>query len=99
MTVQGFHHLAIQARDGEQAAAFYQDVLGLEEQARHFGPEGALRSIWLAVGPGGGFLAVERCEAAPSPLAAAASSGSGPGPAAPGFSLLALRIARHDREG
>lgn len=63
MRIQGFHHLAIQVTDVERCTAFYRDVLGLSEQARHHLPDGRLRSVWLTVDAQGGFLAVERCDA------------------------------------
>ena len=83
MRISGFHHLALFASDVERVAGFYREVLGLTEQARHLTPEGALRSIWLAL-PEEGFLAVERAE----PTAAAGAKG---------WAVLALRIDRADR--
>ncbi len=58
----GFHHLALQVRDVERVAAFYRDVLGLQEIKRWTRDDGSLRSVWLAVegsDPLAGFLAVE----------------------------------------
>ncbi len=46
------HHLALGADDVESLAAFYRDALGLPEIDRHHFPGGALRSIWLSLGPG-----------------------------------------------
>ena len=89
MNVQGFHHLAIQVKALEDVAGFYREVLGLRELERHHGDDGRLRSIWLDVG-GGGFLALERVEKAPS-----RKPGSGDGRA--GLFLVALRIPREDR--
>jgi len=88
MRVHGFHHLAIQVRDLETAASFYEKVLGLEEQARHLRPDGSLRSIWLSL-EGGGFLALEACkgELQPAPFRSDR----------PGLHLLALRIDREAR--
>ena len=65
--VQGFHHVGrSQVRALEEVAAFYREVLGLGEIERHHAADGQLRSIWLDVG-GGGFLALERVQAAPAP--------------------------------
>jgi glyoxylase I family protein len=58
MDVQGFHHVAIQARDVERVTAFYRDLLGFPELTRHHRPDGSLRSVWVGV-PGGAFLAIE----------------------------------------
>ena len=89
MRVEGFHHLAIQVRDLEKTAAFYRQVLGLAELARHHRPDGSLRAIWLSVGSPGGFLALEEVggEAAPEPFRHDK----------PGLLLVALRIAAADR--
>lgn len=84
----GFHHVAIQVRDVERVAAFYRDVLGLKELARHQRDDGALHSIWVQVGfmPAAGFFAIElaglNSTSALSPL---------------GFSMIALRIDAADR--
>ncbi|HVP62578.1 MAG TPA: VOC family protein [Myxococcaceae bacterium] len=90
MTTHGFHHLAIQVRALEDVAGFYREVLGLAEIERHHAADGRLRSIWLDAG-GGGFLALERVEAAPSPDPSFRDG-------RPGLFLVALRIARADRE-
>lgn len=82
----GIHHVAIHARAAgvERVAAFYRDVVGLPERARHLTPEGALRSVWLsltaAADPSAGFLAVE--------------AGEEFGPA-----MIALKIHAADRAG
>ena len=89
MKVSGFHHLAIQVKALEDVASFYREVLALPELERHHGPDGRLRSVWLDVG-GGGFLALERVDAAPSPEPAFRDG-------RPGIFLLALRIDRADR--
>jgi glyoxylase I family protein len=68
MRILGFHHLAIFVRELERAAAFYREVLGLSEMARHHREDGTLRSIWLAI-PGGGFIALEEKPEASPPLA------------------------------
>ena len=90
MKVCGFHHLAIQVKALEDVAGFYREVLGLTELERHHGPDGRLRSLWMDVG-GGGFLALERVEASPSPDPAFREG-------RPGLFLVALRVARADRE-
>jgi len=41
------HHVALGAHDVERVAAFYRDLLGLAEVARHNTTDGALRSIWV----------------------------------------------------
>ena len=89
MHIQGFHHLAIQVRDLEASARFYSGVLGLAELARHRRADGSLRAIWVGV-PGGGFLALEQVsgDLAPSPFR----------DERPGLFLVALRIARKDRD-
>lgn len=82
MRVGGVHHLALLARDVERVSAFYREVLGLQELQRHLHPDGTLRSTWLQLGEGPGFLAVE--QAAPGELPG--------GEMAPGWYLLALSI-------
>ena len=62
MNLHGFHHLAIQVHDLEKVSAFYREVLGLPEMARHRRPDGSLRSIWVSI-PGGGFVALEHTPA------------------------------------
>jgi catechol 2,3-dioxygenase-like lactoylglutathione lyase family enzyme len=57
------HHVALGARDVERVAAFYRDLLGLREIARHFTPRGALRSVWLDLG--GPVLMIERTASRP----------------------------------
>jgi glyoxylase I family protein len=89
MKVKGFHHVAVQVKALEDVASFYREVLALPELERHHGPDGRLRSVWLDVG-GGGFLALERVDAAPSPEPAFRDG-------RPGIFLLALRIDRADR--
>jgi len=44
------HHLALGTAQVEGLARFYRELFGLSEAARHFGPDGALRSIWLDLG-------------------------------------------------
>ncbi len=89
MNTSGFHHLAIQVRDLEGAAAFYREVLGLSELARHRREDGTLRSVWLSVDQAGGFLALE--EAAGGQVEEAFRHPR------LGLLLVALRIAAADR--
>ena len=89
MRLEGFHHVAIQVKALEDVAGFYRDVLGLREVERHHGEDGRLRSIWLDVG-GGGFLALERVEAAPAPDPSFRDG-------RPGLFLVALRVPRAER--
>ena len=79
------HHLALGARDVERVAAFYRDVLGLDEIARHHQNGGTLRSIWLDLG--GATLMVEATAEAPRRV-----DGVGAGPF-----LLALRVPASHR--
>ncbi len=76
------HHVAMLARDVAQVAAFYRDVLGLAECQRHHHEDGRLRSIWLQLGAGPAFLAVEPVE----------EGAHGAAPQGPGWFLLALSI-------
>jgi catechol 2,3-dioxygenase-like lactoylglutathione lyase family enzyme len=57
-TAGRLHHLALGARDVERVAAFYRDLVGLREAARHHEPDGRLRSVWLDLG--GPVLMIER---------------------------------------
>jgi catechol 2,3-dioxygenase-like lactoylglutathione lyase family enzyme len=88
MDVQGFHHVAIQAKDIERVTAFYREVLGFPELTRHLRPDGSLRSIWVGV-PGGGFLAIEAAGVDPEPLPFRHER--------PGLLMLAFRIPRASR--
>jgi len=79
-----FHHVAVQCHDLGRCERFYREVLGLEVLRRWPREGGGDRSVWLAVGEGGGFLALERAEQVPAP-----------GPwrdGRPGLHLVALRI-------
>jgi glyoxylase I family protein len=78
------HHLALRARDVERTAAFYRDVIGLPERARHLSADGALRSIWLDAG--GTVVMVE--------LAAPGE----PSPPEGSLDLVAFAIGPDDRE-
>jgi len=79
----GVHHVAIKVRDLAACEAFYTNQLGLALLARH------PHSVWLDLG-GGAILMLEQGEGGPdtAPLADAAA----------GLHLLALRIARTDRD-
>lgn len=90
MRTLGFHHLAIQVNDVERCAAFYRDVLGLPERVRHSQPDGSVRSIWLELGEGQGFIALEKTAAAFEPTEFRH--------AYVGHHLLGLRIAREERK-
>lgn len=90
MRTLGFHHLAIQVHDVERCAAFYRDVLGLDERVRHQHPDGSLRSIWLSLPGQDGFIALEQ-------TAAEATATPFRHPYV-GLHLLALRIAREERK-
>jgi len=62
MTPRGIHHLAIQVRDLALLERFYRDLLGLPELKRWPAPDGAHdRSVWLGLGDGASFLALECC--------------------------------------
>jgi catechol 2,3-dioxygenase-like lactoylglutathione lyase family enzyme len=74
--------VALLARDVARLAAFYRDALGLAELKRHLHEDGSLRSVWLQLGAGPAFLAVEP----------AAESAEGATPQGPGWFLLALSI-------
>ena len=80
------HHLALGARDVERVAAFYRDVFGLLETARHHRPDGTLRSIWLDLG--GATLMVEASFDAPRRVEGVAS-----GPFLLAFRAPAARIS------
>jgi catechol 2,3-dioxygenase-like lactoylglutathione lyase family enzyme len=88
MNIRGFHHLAIQVRSLERMSAFYRDVLGLREVARHQREDGSVRSIWM--GLPGAFLALEEVEGEPG-----AEPFRHP---RPGLFLLGLRIDASARE-
>jgi hypothetical protein len=82
------HHIAVKVADLAAAETFYVSVLGLSVLRRWPTPDGrSERSLWLDVGHGA-FLALERAEA----------STPAKTEAAPGIHLLALHIARDERE-
>lgn len=86
--VAGFHHLAIQVTDLARAEAFYGGLLGLPAIARYEDGGGRPRAVWMGL-PGGGFLALERCDGPTEPRPFR--------DARPGLHLLALGIRREDR--
>ena len=61
----GHHHLAIQVKDLRAAERFYVEVLGLPVLRRWPYDDGrpGERSVWLGVGAGEEFLALEACDA------------------------------------
>jgi catechol 2,3-dioxygenase-like lactoylglutathione lyase family enzyme len=85
--VSVLHHLALGARDPDNLAAFYRDVLELAEVTRHYDGE-ELRSVWLSLGTG--VLMIERI-----PLDTPSQAPQG---MAAGLFLLTIQIAEHDRE-
>jgi catechol 2,3-dioxygenase-like lactoylglutathione lyase family enzyme len=78
------HHVALGARDVARVAAFYRDVLGLRELARHDDVSG-LRSVWLDLD--GALFMIERTS---EPARAVAGVGAGP-------FLLAFRCRPEER--
>jgi len=87
----GLHHLAIQVRDLPCAERFYSGVLGLAVLKRWPFPDGRAgeRSLWLATGDEGSFLALEACDGSRDVQAFRDQR--------PGLHLVALRIAAADR--
>lgn len=79
------HHLAIGSPDVERLAAFYRELFGLQEAARHRDERGALRSIWLELGEG--WLMIEHSVDTPRSV-----RGVGSGPF-----LLALAVSPAER--
>ncbi|HEY4104421.1 MAG TPA: VOC family protein [Polyangiaceae bacterium] len=79
------HHLALGTRDVSTLARFYCDALELCELVRHAFPDGALRSIWLALGDS--VLMIEHTEDSPPHV-----TGIGAG-----FFLLAFAVTPDDR--
>jgi glyoxylase I family protein len=89
--VHGHHHLAIQVKDLGAAERFYVEVLGLRVVQRWPWENGrpGERSVWLSVGSGEEFLALEACEADRPPTPFRDPHG--------GLHLLALRITPRER--
>ncbi|MCA1826526.1 MAG: VOC family protein [Myxococcales bacterium] len=90
--VHGHHHLAIQVKDLAKAERFYVDILGLKVARRWPREDGQAgeRSIWLSVGAGEEFLALEACDAERPPTPFRDPHG--------GLHLLALRIDVKERD-
>ncbi|MBN2576393.1 MAG: VOC family protein [Deltaproteobacteria bacterium] len=82
------HHIAVKVADLARAESFYVSALGLPVLRRWPSCDGTSeRSLWLDLGRGA-FLALERADGE----AAAKAEG------APGIHLMALGIARGERE-
>ena len=79
------HHLAIGARDVRAVAEFYRDGFRLPVLKEHFYESGALRAIWLEMGPT--ILMIERTEETRSVV-----NGVGTGPF-----LLAFKVTPEER--
>ena len=90
-SVRGHHHLAIQVKDLPGAVRFYADVLGLKVVRRWPLEDGSgvERSVWLSVGEGEEFIALEACDVDRPPSPFRDPHG--------GLHLLALRIPAQDR--
>ncbi len=90
LAVRGHHHLAIQVRDLAAAERFYVETLGLKVVKRWPREDGpGERSLWLSVGAGEEFLALELCDVERPPTPFRDPHG--------GLHLLALRIPASDR--
>src|SRR3954454_7989546 len=90
--IHGHHHLAVQVKDLPAAERFYVEVLGLQVLKRWPREDGGAgeRSVWLSVGSGDEFLALEACDAERPPAPFRDPHG--------GLHLLALKISRDDRQ-
>jgi catechol 2,3-dioxygenase-like lactoylglutathione lyase family enzyme len=91
LAVRGHHHLAIQVKDLARAERFYREVLGLALVRRWPYEDGTPgdRSVWLSVGSGEEFVALETCDVDRLPTPFRDPHG--------GLHLLALRIPAGDR--
>jgi catechol 2,3-dioxygenase-like lactoylglutathione lyase family enzyme len=91
LAVRGHHHLAIQVKDLARAERFYREVLGLSLVRRWPFEDGRPgdRSVWLSVGAGEEFIALEACDVDRPPTPFRDPHG--------GLHLLALRIPAKDR--
>ncbi len=85
-TESRLHHVAVGSADVARLAAFYRDVFGLPELARHLDHAGALRSVWLDLG--GTLLMIEHTDKTPRPV-----DGIDAGPF-----LLAFRVSPAERQ-
>ena len=82
------HHVALKVQDLARAERFFAQTLGLAVLRRWPASDGqGERSRWLDLGAGA-FLALEKSSSEAGPLAADG----------PGLHLLALRIARAERQ-
>src|SRR5438445_482745 len=90
--VHGHHHLALQVKDLSAAERFYVEALGLSVLRRWPWEDGrpGERSVWLSVGAGEEFLALESCDAERPPTPFRDPHG--------GLHLLALRIVAGERK-
>ncbi|HEX9620630.1 MAG TPA: VOC family protein [Polyangiaceae bacterium] len=84
------HHVAIGSADVSRLAAFYRDVFGLTESARHHDGAGGLRSIWLDAD--GTLVMIERSDAP-----ARRVEGVGTGPFLVAFAVSAAERERFER--
>lgn len=93
LRVRGHHHLAIQVKDLAVAERFYAEALGLPVVRRWPFDDGRAgeRSIWISVGQGEEFIALEACDVERPPTPFRDPHG--------GLHLLALRIRASDRGG
>jgi len=83
------NHVALRCGDLERCEGFYRKVLGLEVLRRWPAEGGGDRSVWLSLGAGTPFLALEREEG---------TAGEGPGAAgARGWHVVAFAIERSAR--
>ena len=91
--VHGHHHLAIQVKDLSAAERFYVEALGLRVLRRWPWEDGrpGERAVWLSVGAGEEFLALESCDVDRPPTPFRDPHG--------GLHLLALRITAAERAG
>lgn len=48
-SILGIHHIALKVKNVAEVAAFYRDVLHLEEIIQHHHDDGSLRSIWFKI--------------------------------------------------
>ena len=88
---KGLHHLALQVTDLPSAERFYCGLLGLKVLKRWPWPDGSPgeRSLWIALGAGGSFLALEACDGEREPQRFH--------DARPGLHLVTLAIDAKDR--
>ena len=92
MLVNQLFHVAVKTPNLEASRRFYVDVLGLSVLRRWPWDDGrpGERSVWLSVGAGEEFLALESCEAERPPAPFRDPHG--------GLHLVALRILPSERQ-